>query len=336
MFALPVLDLGGVTEDADLAADRAARLDAACRRHGVVQLVHHGVPDALVDELFAVTRAFFDQPDAVKARVAQPEPDQVRGWSAHGREGLAYSLDEESPADLKEKFDIGPVTAVGDAAYRDPARSGPHLAGNRWPEQPAGFRAAWESYYRHMDRLGRTLVMLAGLAWGMPADWPQTSFGRQISMLRALHYPRQRETPLSGQLRAGAHSDYGAFTISTAEDGPGGLQILDRSGEWTTVPTSPGRLLAWSGDLLAEWTADEWPATLHRVTNPQRSVAADSTRLAFAFYQEPDHDAHVDILPPFRSRDWTPQEPVLTAGEHLRRKYVRQTTFGRWRGDRSR
>jgi isopenicillin N synthase-like dioxygenase len=85
------------------------------------------------------------------------------------------------------------------------------------------------------------------------------------------------------------------------------------------------------GDLLAEWTDDRWPSTLHRVVNPPREQAMDSSRLAFAFYHHPNYDTRIGPLPLFAGGGDAGDEPaglVPTAGEHLREKYLRQTTFG--------
>ncbi|MTD17399.1 isopenicillin N synthase family oxygenase [Nakamurella sp. YIM 132087] len=328
MRSLPTIDLRP-------AADRRAaarQLELACRHVGLFEVVGHGIPEELTEELFSVTREFFALPDEQKAAVAQPAADQVRGWSAFGSEGLAYSLDEESPADLKEKMDMGPVH-TGSGPYFDPAAAGPHLAANHWPTTPARMQQVWESYFGHLERIGAALLALCAHAWGLPDDWFDERIDKHISMLRALYYPEQVALPLTGQLRAGVHSDYGAFTLVTAEDRPGGLEVLDRGGEWIPVTTTPGRVLGWFGDLFAEWTADEWPSTLHRVVNPPRGLATESSRLAFAFYQEPNYDMHVDILPPFRGREQDAGAPLLTAGDHLRQKYLRQTTFGSRSGD---
>jgi isopenicillin N synthase-like dioxygenase len=42
--------------------------------------------------------------------------------------------------------------------------------------------------------------------------------------------------PLPGQLRAGAHSDYGSLTILATENRPGGLQARNAAGEWVGAP----------------------------------------------------------------------------------------------------
>lgn len=330
MQILPVVDLQALTAGPARAEAEARRLDLACREIGIFEVVGHEVPTSLCRDLFAVTREFFAQPPEVKNRVAQPRPDQVRGWSGMGSEGIAYSLDEESPADLKEKMDMGPPPRFGaDGAVYRPADSGPHLVDNIWPESPARMPALWGEYYAHMTRVSAGLMELCARAYGLPPDHFEDKYDRAISMLRALYYPEQPEAPLRGQMRAGVHTDYGTFTLLTAEDRPGGLEVLDATGAWSQVPLAPGRFVALVGDLFAEWTADTWTSTLHRVTNPTRAQALDSSRLAFAFYDHPNYDVHVDVLEPFRDADEPPAATPLTSGDHLRQKYLRQTTFGR-------
>ncbi|WP_051833003.1 isopenicillin N synthase family dioxygenase [Streptomyces sp. NRRL S-646] len=272
MQILPVIDLEAAAADSTRFETEAQRLDRACRDAGVFEVVGHGVPAAVIESLFAVTREFFALPPEQKALVAQPQPDQVRGWSGLGREGIAYSLDEESPGDLKEKMDMGPPESLGGGPERHPG-SGPHFARNVWP---ARMSVVWEEYYRHLIRVRNALLRLCAHAFALDDDFFDDKFDQSISMLRALHYPNQPEPPLSGQMRAGAHTDYGAFTVVTAEDRPGGLEVL-RAGSWEPVPLTPGRLAVMTGDLFAEWTGDRWPSTLHRVVNPTRAQALDIT-----------------------------------------------------------
>ena len=56
------------------------------------------------------------------------------------------------------------------------------------------------------------------------------------SRLRVRNYPAQREKAAPGQLRAGAHTDYGSLTILKTEDRPGGLQVIGPGGAWLDVP----------------------------------------------------------------------------------------------------
>jgi len=321
-----VIDVTPARHSAEGAEQVAARVGQACQEIGFFQIVGHGVPTELFSDIFRVTRRFFALPSESKERVAQPTPDQVRGWSGVGSEGISYSLDEESAGDLKEKFDIGPASPPLDDPYYSAERSGPHFAPNLWPVEVPELRAPWELYYAHMSRVGAELMGLCARALRLDAGFFDDKLDRAISMLRALWYPDQPEVPLPGQLRAGVHTDYGSLTLISAEDRPGGLQVLDRGGEWLDVPVIPGALMVNIGDLLAEWTAEAWPSTLHRVVNPPRDQAMDSSRLAFAFYHHPNYDARIDPLPGLGAP--VVGQETMTAGEHLREKYLRQTTFG--------
>lgn len=64
---------------------------------------------------------------------------------------------------------------------------------------------------------------------------------------------------------AGAHTDYGGFTILSGEDVSGGLQVRTRAGNWVDVHTTPTQFVVNIGDLLMRWTNDWWLCNLHRL-----------------------------------------------------------------------
>ncbi|MGC0362138.1 isopenicillin N synthase-like dioxygenase [Rhodococcus sp. 27YEA15] len=325
MLTIPPIDLTAARRDPQSRSAQIELLDTACSRIGYGFVTGHGIPTALLVELYEVSRQFFLLPDDEKCKVAQPAPEQVRGWSGTGSEGMSYSLDEESHGDLKEKMDIGPVTG---ATVGEPGAE-PLSYPNLWPAYPARFRSVWEQYYTHMQRVGAELLSLAAEGFDLPGDYFEPLFDRELSMLRGLYFPPQLERPVVHQSRAGIHTDYGAFTVISAESSPAGLEVLDADGEWVEVATTPSTLVVLVGDLLAEWTGDHWPVSLHRTANPPRSIAVDDSRSSFAFYQHPNFDVPVTELPPFVPSSRVGRPDPLIAGAHLTEKYLRQTTFGR-------
>ena len=129
-------------------------------------------------------------------------------------------------------------------------------------------------------------------------------------------------------MRAGAHTDYGTFTILNGENVPGGLQVRaksgdksgDQSGEWIDVETDPGSFVVNIGDLLMRWTNDRWISNTHRVVNPPATVAARAKRLSIAFFHQPNYDALIEcIAPPGQAK-----YPPVVSGEYRDHKY-RQT-----------
>jgi isopenicillin N synthase-like dioxygenase len=77
-----------------------------------------------------------------------------------------------------------------------------------------------------MSDLARMLMRLFALALDQPETFFDDKIDKHISRLRVRNYPAPQEPPQPGQLRAGAHSDYGSLTILKTEDKPGGLQVL--------------------------------------------------------------------------------------------------------------
>jgi isopenicillin N synthase-like dioxygenase len=87
----------------------AREVDNACSALGFLIISGHGVPDGLIDDMRTVSRAYFDLPLEEKLQLRMP-PDRYRGYISAGSEALSYSLDQESPPDLKESFSIGRST----------------------------------------------------------------------------------------------------------------------------------------------------------------------------------------------------------------------------------
>ena len=143
--------------------------------------------------------------------------------------------------------------------------------------------------------------------------------------LVANFYPPQPEAPLPGQLRRGAHTDYGSLSILYQTHAHGGLQVQLGDGSWLDVPYVENSFVINLGDLLAVWTNDRWVSTMHRVVNPPRDVAGDS-RLSTVFFHQPNFDAAIECIPTCCSPDNPPQHGSTTAGEWILAKL--QKTVG--------
>ena len=136
--------------------------------------------------------------------------------------------------------------------------------------------------------------------------------------MRALYYPALDKEPLPGQFRAGAHTDFGSFTMLMTDDAPGGLEVLHRNGSWMKVPHVPGALVVNIGDLMAQWTNDRWVSTMHRVVTPP--VGPDTSRLSIVYFHQPNYDALIETLPTCCDADNPSRYDPVTSGQHLMRK----------------
>ena len=328
LMTVPVIDVAPFYSGSNEEKRKLAEaVDRACRDIGFLVITGHRVPASLIARVESTSRAFFRLPVAEKQRLKRPADDQVRGYSAIGDEGLSYSLGKKTPGDLKESLTIGPIDPPDTPYFKGPA-AGPHFAPNLWPANVSDLRESWSEYFAAMSSLSSDLMRMFALGLELPELFFEDKIDRHISMFRVLSYPSQAEEPEPGQLRAGAHSDYGSLTIVKIEDRPGGLQVCNKAGEWVDVPAVPGSFVVNIGDLMMQWTNDLWISTLHRVANPPRPRAADSLRQSLVFFHQPNYDAMVECLPSCLAPGEAPRYAPISSGDHLRNKFLRQTTFG--------
>jgi isopenicillin N synthase-like dioxygenase len=321
--AIPIIDIGPFRNGSDTQRRAVAEaVDRACAGLGFLLVSGHGVPSALVDDMRRVSTAFFEWPLERKLRYRMP-PDRYRGYIAYGNEALAYSLDEQTPPDLKESFSIGPVDAPDDAYHRAAAPAN-FFAPNMWPDGLPAFRATWSTYYRHMEALAATLMRAFAMALGMDERFFDDKIDRHITNFSVIHYPPQHEAPLPGQLRAGAHTDYGSLTIVKPDAAEGGLQVLARNGDWLDVPHVADAFVVNLGDLMAEWTNDRWVSTLHRVVNPSRAAGERARRISMTFFHQPNYDAVIQCLPTCTDAGRPPRYGTTTSGRHVWMKIGKQ------------
>jgi len=83
------------------------------------------------------------------------------------------------------------------------------------------------------------------------------------------------------------------------------------------------------GDLMMQWTNDQWISTLHRVVNPPADSPADNGRQSLVFFHQPNYDALIECLPGCCSATNPPRHAPVTSGDNLLSKFVKQTTFGK-------
>ena len=307
------------TADAEGRLELGAQVDAICRESGFLAITNHGVENGVINGIWTSVEAFFDQPQDVKNAVRAPYPGYPYGYLGPGTEALAKSRNVESPPDLKESFNGGPA-AIPPGITDEEALSFCYQP-TLWPEHPAGFRNAWEDYYATMERLASRIMNVFAAALNLPDDFFEDFIDQPISALRALNYPEQLASPMSGQLRAGAHTDYGSLTILLPQAGSKGLEIQTPDGEWAGIPPVPGAFIINIGDLMARWTNDRWVSTLHRVVIPSEEDGGMKRRMSLAYFHQPNWSAEISCLPSCLNPGETPKyEPVLS-GPYLMSKF---------------
>lgn len=320
----PIFDLGAFERTDGPERRRLARnVDEICRLTGFLSIVNHNVDQAVINTVWSKVKAFFDLSPDEKHEARAPYRGYPYGYLGPELEALAKSRNVDTPPDLKESFNGGPLSSPEGMTEKEALAF--CYAPTIWPQRPEGFMAAWTAYYAAMEDLAARVMKLFAAALELPDDYFDKFIDAPVSALRALNYPEQTAPPRPGQLRAGAHTDYGSLTILLPQGGSKGLEILTPDGAWTPVPPTPGAFVVNIGDLMARWTNDRWVSTLHRVVNPSPEEGGLSRRQSMAFFHQPNWFAEIACLEACLPQGQKPKyEPVLS-GPYLMSKFKATT-----------
>ena len=272
-------------------AERCANLEAALTDMGFMSLSDTGIEAAQVSAVFEASRSFFQCSDEFKQRFRYQRAADNFGYQSVGME----SLDPDRPPDLKEA-----LTVRNPLAHRD----------EHWPS--AGLRDLILDFYQRCLVVAHRLQGDTATLLNVPRDFFHSRITGENVTLRLLHYP-PLTTRESGQLGAGAHTDYGLLTL-LFQDQVGGLEVLGRqSDNWIPVAPRAGEIVVNTGDLMERWTNGRFRSTCHRV-QPQTGTG---DRYSLALFLDPDDAVEVSCLPSCVSAGNPPRYHPTTAGEHI-------------------
>lgn len=316
---VPVIDLTPFREGGAKGKHAvASQIDAACRYLGFLQVVRHGVPWSVCEDLLAAWATFFDLPMSQKMQWVVPDESANRGYSWPGKEALAYSRGEQTPPDLMEAFNVG-RREQNDSYYQ---RHAAFYAPTMWPPVPHDLRETWERYDLAVSSVVDTVLRAMAIALDLAEDWFISRCTHAIETTRAVNYQRHPGAvePEPGQMRMGAHTDYGILTVLLADDVPG-LQVY-RANAWHDTPTPKGALTLNIGDMMAVWTNDRWMSTLHRVVPPPATTLGLQRRRSVARFLDCEPDQVIQCIPSCCGPVNPPKYQPVKAGDWLMAKIL--------------
>lgn len=247
---VPTIDLDAIDRDADRRNRVINEIKDASKNWGFFQIINHGIPLSILEEMLNGARRFFEQDTEVKK--------------------VFYTRDDTEPVRYNSNFDL----------YSSPAANWRDTLGCVMepnppdPEKlPAPCRDMLIEYSKQVMPLGHTLFELLSEALGL-----QKSHLRDMGCVDGLsvachYYPQCPEPELT--LGTTKHADY-AFLTVLLQDEIGGLQVLHKE-HWVDVPPVPVALIVNIGDLLQLISNDKFKSAEHRVLSnraaPRVSIA---------------------------------------------------------------
>jgi len=294
---IPLLDISSYLRgDPGSREHVAARLKEITETVGFFYLTGHGIPQSLIDRVFAQSRRFHGLPAAVKNALPWTDHDSHKvgyvGVAAERAERTNVNIIDDAKPNLYAKFTI----------IREPDA---RVQRNLWPEDLEGFKEVVLEYQTAVETLGKKFLPIWSTALKLPLDFFDPMFEVPHVTLSLLHYPPQKAVG-DRQYGIAPHTDNSMMTFLAQSNIPG-LAVRMPSGHWRLVDIIPGTLLVNTGNVLVRWTNDQFLSTKHRVINTN---SAD--RYSIPVFFGPNADAIIEVVPTCQGPSNPPRYESMT------------------------
>ncbi len=299
----PILDLADHVAGRPGARDRLAReLRDALEHIGFLLVVNHGVPQAMIDDIFAEAARFHVLPLEQKLKLRMARGSGI-GYLPTAQFAIKTSeINDNRKPDLNAAFFIDRERSPDDPEVR---AGKPFRELNRWPDGLPGFQDAAIAYYDRLERFALDLLPVFATALDLPPDWFADAFVNAQCTLRLSHYP---PTPYDeNQFGIAPHTDTSFLTI-LPQSALEGLYIRPSGRGWMKAPRIPGSFVINAGDMCRRWTNDRFLSTEHFAINPSPQQA----RYAAPFFFAPNTDFVIRCIDSCCTPDNPPRYPAVT------------------------
>ncbi|CAJ1795752.1 unnamed protein product [Sphenostylis stenocarpa] len=250
-LSIPIIDLKDIHSDPSMLSEVVGKIQSACHEWGFFQVINHGIPISLLDEMIDGIRRFHEQDAEVRKELYSRD---------FKRKVLYYSnlrLYSGHPVNWRD--------TIGFAVAGDPPKPA---------EIPSVCRDIVIEYSKKIRNLGFTIFELLSQALGLdPFYLKEMNCGEGV-FIAGHCYPACPEPELT--MGATKHTDSNFMTL-LLQDQLGGLQVLHQN-QWVNVPPLHGALIVNIGDILQLITNDRFVSVNHRVLSkkkgPRISVAS--------------------------------------------------------------
>ncbi|KAL2475117.1 1-aminocyclopropane-1-carboxylate oxidase3 [Abeliophyllum distichum] len=237
-YEFPLIDLEGFYDDLNRCKEIIDSVRDASETWGFFQVINHGIPDSVLEEMLDGVRRFYEQDTEVK-----------KEW---------YTRDTTRRVVYNSNFDL---YSAPSANWRDTIFC-PMVPDLPKPDElPLVCRDIMIEFTKQVMKVGSFLFQLLSVALGLKPDHLEDMGCAEGLALLCHYYPMCPQPELT--LGTSQHAD-GDFLTVLLNNQVSGLQVLHQN-QWVDVPPVRGALVVNIGDLLQLISNDRFFSSEHRV-----------------------------------------------------------------------
>ena len=247
-------------------------LKLALSDHGFFAITNHGLSTKLLDDCYRSSKDFFNLDTSIKLAYNSKSSKGARGYTPSGIETAVG----EKIADQKEFWHHGPII---NSSYD------PKIPANISIKEVVDFNKNFDELYFEMHSIGMRVMSVIASSIGLSDDYFFSWVEKGNSLLRSIYYPPVED--VSNLHRARAHEDINLITLLVGAE-EGGLEVLNKKGEWIKVKPSCNSIVCNIGDMMQLVTDRKLKSTTHRVIQYQDQKPKPRYSIPFFLHPAPN------------------------------------------------
>ncbi|KAI1362851.1 hypothetical protein F5Y08DRAFT_259678 [Xylaria arbuscula] len=270
---IPIIDLEPMfSSDLSERKKVSSAIRAAAVNNGFFYVKNHGISSEIIGRCKSQVLNFMRQPLEAK--------DQLRShkYSKYFNGYLGRRKAQISPsetADVRESFTFRYSPELDPDEPKDISEVPPEI--RSWirgedfvwegTKHLPGFKKDCVAYWSACLSLARRLVRMFALSLDLEENYwdDKVTYPGADGVFN--YYPTRTQEEIQEKfVGLGSHTDLQLFTLLW-QDSVGGLQVLNREGQWIKAPPIEGTIVVNIGDYMMRLCNDIYKSTVHRVTN---------------------------------------------------------------------